>query len=51
MFDPEKVKRVVGECDFGECLDDYVVALPQDRDALLELYRDAIEHLRVQTDD
>ena len=41
-FDPENVKRTVGECDFGEGWYDYDVVEAEDYDKLLALYRELL---------
>ncbi len=42
-FDPENVKRTVGECDFGEGWYDYDVVQVEDYDRLLGLYRQLMQ--------
>lgn len=43
VFNPDKVKRTVGECDFGEGWYDYDVVEAEDYDKLLALYRAALK--------
>ena len=45
VFDPEKVKRTIGECDFGEGWYDYEVVEASDYDQLLALYRKTADEL------
>jgi hypothetical protein len=45
VFDPEKVKRTIGECNFGEGWYDYDVVEAENYDKLLALYRLAKEAL------